>query len=89
MQFILVLKASQNAAKCETECMYIHCNGIGKIVSKPLKHGLKVAKYPLKSGILGSKSGFLGVNNNGLATNLERLNGTKCRLFLKNGHIGR
>ena len=25
----------------------------------------------------------------GLATNLERLNGTKCRLFLKNGHIGR
>ena len=34
-------------------------------------------KTPLKSGILGCKSGFLGVENNELATKLERQKGAK------------
>ena len=45
---------------------------------EPLKHGSKRAKFTLKSGIFVAKSGCLGVKNNGLATKLERLNGTKC-----------
>ena len=36
-------------------------------------------KIDTKSGILGAKSGFLGVKNNGLTSNLERQNGAKCR----------
>jgi len=39
--------------------------------------------------ILGSKSGFWGVNNHELATNLERQNGAKCRFFLKKGQARR
>ena len=46
---------------------------------EPLKTWLKSAKQPLKSGILGAKSGFWGVKNNELASNLERQNGAKCR----------
>ena len=45
-----------------------------------MKHMAKKGKNPSKSGVLGVKSVFLGVNNNELATNLERLNGAKCRL---------
>ena len=43
-----------------------------------MKHMTKRAKQPSKSGILGSKSGYLGFKNYELATNLERLNGAKC-----------
>ena len=46
---------------------------------EPLKTWLERAKWTLKSGISGAKSGFLGVRNNELASNLERLNGAKCR----------
>ena len=46
-----------------------------------MKHMVKRAKWWLKSEVLGAKSGLLGVKNNELATNLERLNGTKCRSF--------
>ena len=46
-----------------------------------MKHMAKKAKWWLKSGVLGAISGQLGVDNNELATNLERLNGTKCRCF--------
>jgi len=46
-----------------------------------MKHMAKKAKWWLKSGVLGAISGQLGVDNNELATNLERLNGTKCRYF--------
>ncbi len=38
-------------------------------------------KIVVKSGILGAKSVYLGAKNNELATNLEWLNGTKCRPF--------
>ena len=46
---------------------------------KPLKTWTKRAKSPLKCGILGDKSGYLGFKNDELATKLERLNGAKCR----------
>ena len=46
-----------------------------------MKHMAKKAKWWLKSGVLGAISGQLGVDNNELAINLERLNGTKCRYF--------
>ena len=39
---------------------------------EPLKTWLERAKQTLKSGILGAKSGFGGVKNNELASNLER-----------------
>ena len=41
----------------------------------------KKGKMVVKSGVLESKSGFLGCKNHELATNLEGLNGTKCRSF--------
>ena len=41
----------------------------------------KRGEMVVKKWVLGFKSGFLSVNNNGLATNLERLNGTKCSWF--------
>ena len=46
---------------------------------EPWKTGLKGAKHPSKSWVLGAKSGEFGVKNNELATKLERLNGAKCR----------
>ena len=44
-----------------------------------LKTWQERAKKTLNSGILGAKSGFGGVRNNELASNLERQNGAKCR----------
>lgn len=44
-----------------------------------LKTWQERAKKTLNSGILGAKSGFGGVRNNELASNLETKNGTKCR----------
>ena len=39
----------------------------------------KGAKQQLKSGVLGTKSGKLGLKKYELATKLERQNGAKCR----------
>ena len=44
-----------------------------------MKHMAKKAKQPLKSRVLGAKSELLGVQNNELATKLERQNGAECR----------
>ena len=38
----------------------------------PLKYGSNGAKHTLKSGVLGAKSGDLGVKRYEVATNLER-----------------
>ena len=51
---------------------------------EPLKHGSKGAKQPLKSGILVAKCRKLGVKKLRIDKQLERQNGAKCRLFLKN-----
>ncbi len=45
----------------------------------PLKYGSNGAKHTLKSGVLGAKSGGLGMKNYEPATKLERQNGAKCR----------
>ena len=42
-----------------------------------LKQGSKEAKCSLKSGVLGAKSGNLGLKNYEPATKLERQNGAK------------
>ena len=44
-----------------------------------LKYGSNGEKHTLKSGVLGGKSGDLGMKNNEPATKLERQNGAKCR----------
>ena len=36
-------------------------------------------KMDIKSGVLGAKSEFLELKKYGLATNIERQNGAKCR----------
>ena len=36
-------------------------------------------KMDIKSGVLGAKSGFLELKKYGLATNIVRQNGAKCR----------
>ena len=41
----------------------------------------KKGKIAVKSGILGVKSAYLDPKNDGLATQIERLNGAKCRLY--------
>ena len=46
-----------------------------------LKTWPKRAKWPLKSGVLGSKSGSLGLKNYEPATKIERQNGAKCKFF--------
>ena len=43
----------------------------------PLKYGSNGAKHPLKSGVLGAKSGDLGMKNYEPATKLEGQNGAK------------
>jgi len=48
--------------------------------SEPLKTGVKRAKWASKRGVLGVKSGYLGLKNYGSATKIERQNGTKRRL---------
>ena len=45
-----------------------------------MKFMARKGKMTIKSGVLGVKSVFLGVNNKELATKLERQNGAKCRL---------
>ena len=45
-----------------------------------LKEGSKGAKWSLKSGVLGAKSGLLEVKQCELATKIERQNGAKRRL---------
>ena len=45
----------------------------------PLKYGSNGAKHTLKSGVLGAKSGDLGMKNYEPATKLERQNGAKYR----------
>ena len=42
-----------------------------------LKYGSNGAKHTLKSGVLGAKSGDLGMKNYEPATKLERQNGAK------------
>ena len=44
---------------------------------EPLKYGSNGAKHTLKSGVLGAKSGDLGIKNYEPATKLERQNGAK------------
>jgi len=46
---------------------------------EPLNTWLKRAKHLLKSGVLGVKSGKLGLKKYEVATKLERQNGAKCR----------
>ena len=46
-----------------------------------MKHMAKKDKIAVKKWGLGAKSGNLDVDNNELATKLERQNGAKCRLF--------
>ena len=46
---------------------------------KPLKAWPKRAKHPSKSGVLGAKSGEMGLKKCELATKLEMLFGAKCR----------
>ena len=46
-----------------------------------MKNMAKKAKWRLKSGVLGAKSGKLELEKHELATKLERQNGAKCRLF--------
>ena len=46
-----------------------------------LKIWLKGAKWPLRNGFLGVKSGYLGLENDEPATKLERQNGAKCKQF--------
>ena len=46
---------------------------------EPWNTWLERAKEPLKSRVLGAKSGFLELKNYELATKLERQNGAKCR----------
>ena len=48
---------------------------------EPLNTGLKGAKQPLKSGVLGVKSGKLGLKKYEPTTKLERQNGAKCRFY--------
>ena len=48
---------------------------------EPWNTWLKGAKQPLKSGVLGAKSGFLELKNYELVTNLERQNGAKCSYY--------
>ena len=45
----------------------------------PLKYGSNGEKHTLKSGVLGAKSGDLGMKNYEPATKLERQNDAKCR----------
>ena len=45
-----------------------------------MKNMAERARYPLKSGFLGVKSGLLDLKKYEVSTNLERLNGAKCRL---------
>ena len=45
----------------------------------PLKTWPKRAKHPSKSGVLGAKSGEMGLKKCELATKLEMLFGAKCR----------
>ena len=77
----MVLNAVQYGAKCKTKRINMRRNGINKTLKNHEIHGKKKAKWWLKSGVWGSKSGFLGCKNHELATNLEGLNGTKCRSF--------
>ena len=46
---------------------------------EPWNTWLKSAKWSLKSGFLGAKSGKLELKKYELATKLERQNGAKCR----------
>jgi len=46
-----------------------------------LRIGLERAKWALKSGALGAKSGFWDLKNYASATKLERLNGAKCSSY--------
>ena len=46
-----------------------------------MRNRAEKGKIAIKSGFLGAKSALLGVNNNEMATKLERLNGAKCRFF--------
>jgi len=43
-----------------------------------------VAKHPSKSGVLGAKSGYLGLKNYETSAKLERQNGAKCRQYARN-----
>ena len=45
------------------------------------KTWLKRPKQPLKSGILGAKSGKFELKKYELATKQERQNGAKCRVY--------
>jgi len=44
----------------------------------------KVAKHPSKSGVSGTKSGYLGLKNYETSAKLERQNGAKCRQYARN-----
>ena len=48
---------------------------------EPLKTWLKRAKWSLKSGFLGAKSGKLGLKKIRVGKQLERQNGAKCRFY--------
>ena len=79
MQCVLVLNAVQNGAKRKTNRHKNTLQWYKYNPFEPLKTWLRRAKHPLKSGILGAKSGDLGMKNYEPATKLERQNDAKCR----------
>ena len=68
----MVLNAVQNGAKWQHEKHKNTLKWYKQNLLEPLKHGSKVAKWPLKSGFLGAKSRFLELKKYELATKLER-----------------
>ena len=85
---VLMLNAVQFAAKRKAKCCKIQ-NDKHKNTLQWYKHNLlepqetrlEWAKQPSKCGILGVKSAYLDPKNDGLATQIERQNGAKCRLY--------
>ena len=77
----MVQNGVQNGAKCKSESIKNTPQWYNHNLFFPLKTWFKRAKHPLKSGILGAKCRFLGVQKQRTKRKLERQNGAKCRLF--------
>ena len=77
MECVLVLNARWNGAKCETKSIKNHCKWYKQNLLELWNSWPKGAKQPSKSGVLGVKSGYLGLQKYELATKLERQNGAK------------
>ena len=77
----MVLNALQNGAKRKTKRHENTLQWYKYNPFEPLKTWPKRAKHPSKSGVLGAKSGEMGLKKCELATKLERLFGAKCRQY--------